>query len=287
MALGVTACSPTPPEPAGPQGILATITTPPPSVGAPRSSPSTSSTTSSSADGWYLALGDSLAAGNQPGGDQKDRGYAGPVLEGVRRDHPGTQLKNLGCSGETTTSMLRGGLCRYPEGSQQAAALAFLKANAATTRLVTLDMGANNVLGCAQKTVDVACATSRTATVAKDLATILGPLHAAAPKVEIVVLTYYNPLLASWRDGPEGQALAKQSQALLGGLNTEITKAATVVGAKVADVAGAFATDDTSGSPEPANVQRICEWTWMCSRDDIHANDAGYAAMATAVLAVR
>lgn len=289
VALGLTGCSGVPQQPAGPEGILATITTPPPSPTArPRPAPSTTSTTAPAPEGWYLALGDSLAAGNQPSGDQPDRGYAGPVLEGLRKTQPGTELKNLGCSGETTSTMLKGGRCKYPENSQVAAAVAFLKANAATTRLITLDMGANNVLGCAKPTaVDQACATSSTATVAKELASILAQLRAAAPKVQIVLLTYYNPILATWREGAQGKAVAQQSQPLLGGLNAEITKAAKVVNAKVADVAGAFATNDTTGSPQPNNVKRICDWTWMCSQNDIHANDAGYAAMAKAVLAAR
>jgi lysophospholipase L1-like esterase len=286
-ALALGACSTA--EPTEPPGAAATSSTASTSVSVPSTTTSTStSTTGAPADGWYLALGDSLAAGLQPTtGDQKTRGYAGPVLEGVRKTQPGTQLTNLGCSGETTTTMLRGGLCRYPEGSQTAAAVAFLKANAATTRLVTLDMGANNVLRCARPAVDQACATSTTATVSTELTSILGQLRAVAPDVEIVLLTYYDPLLAAWRQGPEGQAVAAQSLPLLGALNAQIATVAAAARAKVADVAGAFATSDGSGSPQPTNVTRICDWTWMCSRNDIHANDAGYAAMAAAVLAAR
>jgi hypothetical protein len=102
----------------------------------------------------------------------------------------------------------------------------------------------------------------------------------ADEKAEIVVLTYYNPLLAAWRQGATGQQAASQSKALVARLNASIVAAAGAVGAKVADVAGAFATADGSGSPQPVNVARICAWTWMCSQGDIHANDAGYAAMA-------
>jgi len=286
VALGLAGCSGASPEPTGPEGILATITTPPPSsTPAPR--PAETSTSATPVDGWYLALGDSLAAGNQPSGDQPERGYAGPVLEGLRKTQAGTQLKNLGCTGETTSSMLGGGTCRYPEGSQIAAAVTFLKANAATTRLVTLDIGANNVLPCAKPAVDQACATSSTTRVSKELALILGQIRAAAPNVPIVVLTYYNPLLATWNKGAEGRDLATKSQPLLGSLNTEITKAGKAAGAKVADVAGAFATTNTSGSPQPVNVKRICDWTWMCQAENIHANDAGYAAMAKAVVDAR
>lgn len=256
------------------------------------SAPSTASTTEagSSASGWYLALGDSLAAGFQPTtGDQPTRGYAGAVLEAVQADAPGVTIRNLGCSGETTTSMLRGGRCTYTEGSQLGAAVAFLRANAADTRLVTLDLGANNVLGCARPAPDQACASATTTTVGRDLGRILSKLRAAAPQAKIVVLTYYNPLLASWRQGADGQRLATSTVPLLDGLNASIAAAASGVGARVADVSGAFASSSltASGSSEPVAVQRICAWTWMCSRNDIHANDEGYAAMAQAVIAAR
>src|SRR6478752_10168324 len=72
VALGLAGCSGAAPEPAGPQGIVATITTPPASVtAAPRPAP-TSRTSTAPATGWYVALGDSLAAGMQPTtGDDK------------------------------------------------------------------------------------------------------------------------------------------------------------------------------------------------------------------------
>jgi lysophospholipase L1-like esterase len=282
-----SACS-GPAQPSGPDGVVATLTTPPPTPTSAPPSPSASAPGAPAGDGAYLALGDSLAAGLQPTtGDEPTRGYAGPVLAGLRTTDPGTALTNLGCSGETTSSMRRGGLCRYAEGSQLAAAVAFLRANTGRVRLVTLDIGANNVLRCATPAIDQACATRSSATVASDLAAILGELRAAAPDAPIVVLTYYNPLLAAWRQGAQGQALAAQSQPLLASLNTMITAAATAVQARVADVAGAFETGSDTGTPQPTNVQRICSWTWMCTRNDIHANDDGYAAMAKAVLAAR
>ena len=289
--LGTAGCS-SAPAPTGPDGGGATT----PTRGTTSGSTGPSGTAtggatsgpSGSVDGWYLVLGDSLAAGLQPTtGDEPTRGYAGPVLAGLRQTQPGTGLTNLGCSGETTGSMLRGGLCRYGEGSQLAAATAFLRANAGRIRLVTLDIGANNVLRCSTPAVDQACAASASSAAATDLASILGQLRAAAPDATIVVLTYYNPLLAAYRQGASGQQVAAQSQPLLAGLNRSIAAAAAAVQANVADVAGAFVTTDSTGSPEPANVARICVWTWMCSRGDIHANDAGYAAMAKAVLAAR
>ena len=53
----------------------------------------------------------------------------------------------------------------------------------------------------------------------------------------------------------------------------------------VADVATAFRRTDwtPTASGVPTNVAAICALTWMCSKTDIHANDAGYALMASTV----
>src|ERR687890_545418 len=67
---------------------------------------------SSRATGWYVALGDSLAAGYQPGaGDDKDGGYVGLVLDAKQDTSPKTKLLNLACSGETSTTLVNGGRC--------------------------------------------------------------------------------------------------------------------------------------------------------------------------------
>lgn len=95
------------------------------------------------ATGWYLALGDSLAAGYQPGaGDERDGGYVGDVLATVQESAPKTKLVNLACSGATTVSMVAGDRCAYEEGTQLAQAVEFLHAHGRNTRLVTLDVGA-------------------------------------------------------------------------------------------------------------------------------------------------
>ena len=68
-------------------------------------------------------------------------------------------------------------------------------------------------------------------------------------------------------------------------LNRSLAEVANKTGARIADVSGAFAATDTTGSPLPVNVQRLCDWTWLCRVGDTHPNDAGYAAMARAVIA--
>jgi len=245
------------------------------------------------ATGWYLALGDSLAAGYQPGrGDDRTGGYAGQVRDALQRTSPKTSLVNLGCSGETTSSMVEGGRCAYDEGSQLAQAVAFLHAHARFTRLVTLDIGANDVARCGAQGLPPACVQGGLGSVATNLPVILQQLRAAAPGVPIVVLNYYDPFLAAWLAGPDGQALAQQSVALLGVLNGTIASATEAVRGQVADVATAFHTPDWTlvsvpslGGPVPRNVATVCALTWMCQRQDIHANDDGYAVLAGAVVA--
>ena len=247
------------------------------------------------ATGWYVALGDSLAAGYQPGqGDDKSGGYVGHVLDGVRTDHPKTRLANLSCSGETVVTMVDGGRCGYDEGSQLDQALEFLHAHGRFTRLVTIDIGANDVQRCVDRDplgIDLACVADGLDDVRTLLPKALGELHAAAPQAEIVVLNYYNPFLAAWLTGPSGQALATQSADLQKTLNDIIAGAGASVGAPVADVATAFHSTDwtTVTLPNvgevPTNVATICQLTWMCLLTDIHANDSGYAVMADAVIA--
>ncbi len=251
---------------------------------------------SSNAMGWYLAMGDSLAAGYQPGqGDDKTGGYVGGVLDAVQADTAKTKLVNVACSGETVVTMVAGGRCAYDEGTQLAQAVEFLHAHSRTTRLVTIDIGANDVQRCVSRSplgIDAVCIQQGLGDVQRLLPLVLARLHAAAPGTQIVVANYYNPFLAAYLTGAAGQALAQQSVQLQATLNAIIAGAAASVGADVADVATAFHSTDTTlvtvpalGGPVPTNVATICAWTWMCQLGDIHANDTGYAVMTGAVAA--
>lgn len=244
---------------------------------------------------WYLALGDSLAAGYQPAhdglpaGDHKTEGYAGQVLTDLRANQGKTKLVNLGCSGETTVTMTDGGKCSYDDGSQLAQAVSFLKAHKNKVRMVTLDIGSNDVLHCVSPTtgIDMGCVTGALTRLQQNLPDILGQLRAASPQTRIVVLNYYDPILAAWLVG--GESEAKLSLMLLGAINAGIADAAKGVNASTADVAGAFSSNDWTlttvpGLGEiPTNVARICEWTWMCTQQNIHPNDTGYGVLADAV----
>jgi lysophospholipase L1-like esterase len=268
-----------------PGATAATRTAPPPTAAA-----------GSHATGWYLAMGDSLAAGYQPGqGDDKAGGYVGGVLDAVRTATPKTKLVNVACSGETVVTMVSGGRCAYEEGTQLAQAVEFLHAHSRTTRLVTIDIGANDVQRCVSRNplgIDLACVQAGLADVQRLLPQVLGQLHAAAPDARIVVANYYNPFLAAYLTGAAGQALAQQSVALQAALNGILAASAATVGAEVADGSTAFRSTVTApvnvpalGGAVPTNVATICAWTWMCQLGDIHANDTGYAVMAGAVVA--
>ncbi len=242
----------------------------------------------------YLALGDSLAAGYQPGrGDDRTGGYVGRVLAGLDTSHRPTELVNLACSGETAASMVAGGHCDiYPMGSQLDEAVAYLEAHPGRTSVITVDIGANDVQRClAGASIDTVCIASGMAAVHTNLRVIFDRLRDAAPQARIVALNYYDPFLAAWLLGPTGQALATSSLDLADQLNTEIERAAKRDRVQVADVAKAFrshtwrvVSDPVLGSV-PKNVQLVCAWTWMCVAGDIHATDSGYAVLSATVLA--
>src|SRR5580658_1421750 len=96
---------------------------------------------------YYVSLGDSLAQGVQPDpasgqSVETDRGYVDDLFAHYSAQFPGhLHLVKLGCAGETTTSMLTGAgsPCTYPQGSQLAAAVAFITAHRSEVTLITID----------------------------------------------------------------------------------------------------------------------------------------------------
>ncbi|WP_406830051.1 SGNH/GDSL hydrolase family protein [Pedococcus sp. KACC 23699] len=241
--------------------------------------------------GYYLALGDSLAAGFQNGVDHRTEGYVGAVRKAVDKRHQGpTELVNLACSGETTTTMLDGGGCTYDRGTQLAEAEKFLHDHAGQVQLVTLDIGGNDVARCGFGGLKPSCTTPALATLSGNLPQITSRLRKAAPGVQVVVLNYYDPFLVLDLLGSSG--LGQTSVTELAKVNGVIAKSARTSSAQVADVASAFQTTVrtpmtvTDIGKVPTNLARILQWTWMAPpRFDFHANDTGYAVMARAVVA--
>jgi lysophospholipase L1-like esterase len=244
---------------------------------------------------YYLALGDSLAAGYQPLSplDRTD-GYVWQLHDKLSAADPKLSLENLGCGGETTGTLLHGGICDYPgQDSQLAAAERFLHAHKDKVTLITVDIGGNDLNRCAREgAIDPACVQSALAALTVNLTEILARLRAIAPQTPIIGMTYYNPYLAAWLTGPAGKALAQQSIQVSAVFNGILSSVYAGANARVADVAGAFSsTDLVTQVPLPGvglvplPVARICMWTWMCAKTDIHANTTGYAVIADAYLA--
>src|SRR5215472_5541899 len=202
---------------------------------------------------YYLALGDSLSQGVQPdasGASVRTRsGYADQLYTVLRSRQPGLRLVKLGCPGETTVTMIHGGICSYTDGSQLAAATRFLRAHRGGVSLVTLDIGANDPNSCiTQPSVGklAACAGSSVPRAAGNLGTILRRLRGAGPHARIMAMNYYLPALAAWRNGMGGQLLARGSEPVATGYNALLTRVYNSFGVRVADVSGAFRTSDFS-----------------------------------------
>jgi len=242
-----------------------------------------------------VSLGDSLAAGVQPIGDpadlyRTDAGYAEQLLAIAQARSPKVALVKLGCPGETTTTLIAGGICSYAHGSQLDEAVSFLRAHRGQVAFVTIDIGANDFPCQAAE-----CVPAGAAAIQANLPGILTALRAAAgPDVPIVGMTIYNPFLALWFSGPEGQAYARASASqLLGPVNGLLRAIYEGSGDGVADIERAFSSNDfdtlvslPGAGTVPLNVARICMWTWVCAPapygPDNHANAEGYGVIARA-----
>lgn len=241
---------------------------------------------------YYVSLGDSLAAGYQP--DVRTNtsvSYTDQLFAQLKQHDPTLVHIKLGCSGETTETMIDGGICSYPgAASQLDAADRFLRAHRGAVRYVTLDIGANDVDGCLSPAgIDQACTAKGVATVAAQVPQIAKALRRAGGGTpRYAGMNYYDPFLAVWLTGAPGQALAQQSVGLSTVLNGVIAKGLTRHGFALADVSTAFSTNDFTDQVTlpglgavPLNVARICAWTWECTPyHDIHATPTGHAVIA-------
>lgn len=267
-----------------------------PAASSASASPSASPTSSESASAGgsgplYLALGDSLAAGYQPGGAElRDSAY--PALAAARLGREGADLtvENISCSGESTASFLEGGTCDYAGGSQMAEAESVLEKNRGNVGLVTIDIGGNDLRRCIDRslTVDESCVAEGLDSVRTNLPTILERLRdAAGEDVPILVLGYYNPFLAASYLG-EGQSQLPAATRGYTALDRSIRAAATEAGAVPVPLNAAFKLDDETptefgGREVPTNVAQVCTLTYICTAFDIHLTDEGAAVVGRVV----
>jgi lysophospholipase L1-like esterase len=249
-----------------------------------------------------VALGDSLSKGVQPNARgvsvETSDGYANQLFTALHQSEPALRLADFGCPGETTASMVRGGICAYRAGSQLTAAAGFLRAHRGRVSLITVDIGANDLNFCltaANIPHFGSCISKSLATTTANLTKIMTEVRAVGGHARIIAMNYYLPELAEWRKGFLGQLLARAAEVAATSYNNVLTKVYNRFGIRVADVFGAFHTSDF-GNPVtvpgygrlPRNVAAICQWTWQCAGPprgpNQHANQAGYSVIAHAFM---
>jgi lysophospholipase L1-like esterase len=241
---------------------------------------------------YYLALGDSITYGIQPdkpaavAPSAYDTGYVDVVAARLRKRSPGIAVVNYGCPGESTVTFRRGGCPWLAEGrklhdafrgSQLAAAVSFLRAHPGEVSPITVTLFGNDWFPVLLDRCkgEVACARKRapgaTASFASRLTSILQRLRAAAPTAEIVVTGAWNPV-------PDHLA---QLKAVYRSFDASIARAAAASQARVAKTLPVF---NPPGSVR-AQQARLCAFSFICSKGDPHPTNAGYRALANAVIA--
>lgn len=252
---------------------------------------------------FVVAIGDSLAAGDQPNAAGDDRptpaGYANVLARRLSRVWPGLSAVKLSCGGATTSSIMNTSNCRGRQGSQLAQAESFLGEHRGQVKLVTIDVGDNDVERCVHavnQTIDNGCLSRGRSTISTNLPKIVAAIQkAAGPNVAVVGVVDYDQYLATWLDGHPGRVFAVRTVPVIDSLNALMASVYGQAGVPVADGGARFATTDLrsrrrlpGAGSVPNAVYRVCRWTWACSGPPInfddHANAAGYGQLAQAVL---
>ena len=237
----------------------------------------------SSRGDFYLSLGDSLAQGYQPiGGPLKsgnappgyNHGYADELFKLTRERYEQLQEVKLGCGGETTTTLrFGGGFYSYEQGSQLDAAAAFLEEHGGERSPSSRSTSAGTTCWVA------GVGDRRKPPGNRRHAAGCGRAERADRRDELLRPIRRARLVrnAKPRCPRVGGREHRRVQRLPRGHLRHIS-------ASRWPTSSAFSLTDVTIQPSelPLNVQRACEWTWMCSIGDIHANSEGYAVIARA-----
>ncbi|MHB8148412.1 MAG: SGNH/GDSL hydrolase family protein [Vulcanimicrobiaceae bacterium] len=248
----------------------------------------------------YLALGDSLAYGMQIGHLKQEiaaghvtassfnTGYVNLIAEKLESTNPGLRVVDLGCPAETSSSFINGpcgfattgkpfGHTPLPmhvqySGAQLTEALSYLRNKNDDVKLITLDLGINDL-----RAIELKCTVASTfekclqsgwpavsKTVESNLHTVLSELRSAAPHTKILVMTYYNWLAIAH---PRSNQQVKE-------LNGIITKEAHAFNAGTVHLFSAFnAAADGNAT--------LCKLSLICGpTKDLHPTNAGYELIA-------
>lgn len=255
--------------------------------------------TGSAANGTYLALGDSVAFGYVPPNAVPAPKYLDahsfigyPEYLAQQLDE---RVSNASCPGETTASMLVAGAqsngCEnspgspvgystlYPlhvqyQGTQMDYALHYLAAHN-HTRLITIDIGANDVFLCQETTLDHCSSGAELLGVANEIAANLGTIFhdlrvVAGYSGPIVALTYYS---LSYSD-PAAVAGTQFLDSVIAGVTTAF-------GGTVADGFAAFRGPSLAFGGDPCAAGLLIKLPdGTCN---IHPSPAGARLLAAAI----
>jgi lysophospholipase L1-like esterase len=251
----------------------------------------------------YLALGDSLAQGVQREGGvfgTTREGYPDGLAERLRAAGTPVTLSRIGCSGATVGSLMDAGRdCgpaaptpppyanRDSDTSQLAYAEQYLRARGDRPTLLTIDIGANDLVGCAG--ADPAGVRSCFAQGLPDVRTRLREVarrlqDAAGPRTVLAAMTYYDPAVALVRSPLAREAALAFHRVVREQANPTIRRTFAAEGFVVARVDRAFGSD---GPATDATIDTTCRLTRLCAAGaDFHPNAEGYARIADAFLEV-
>src|SRR5215469_486425 len=257
----------------------------------------------SAGTGTYLALGDSVAFGYVPpqavpAPDYFDASsFVGYPEDAAQALH--LQVSNASCPGETTASFFVPGAqsngcenspgssvgyrTEFPlhvqyKGTQLQYALEYLALHRHTTRLVTIDIGANDVFLCQETTADACASPAEVQAVLKKIQLNLAIIYALIRDVAryhgpLVALTYYS---LSYSD-PTQVAGTEE-------LNAAIASVTEKFGGKIANGFAAFEGPSLAAGGSPCAAGLLIKLPdGTCN---IHPSPAGHQLLAEAIEAV-
>jgi hypothetical protein len=259
---------------------------------------------------YYVSVGDSYAAGNQPTpsawAHRDSNGFAYQVVKLARAKGYRFDLLNFGCGGATTTSVLQQVGCAvenpgpettsYPTQTQEAAATRFISRHRGHIGLISVSIGGNDLLACDTAAQLLSCAKGVLDVVKPNLTTLLRALrHSAGPGVPIVGTTYPDIFLGSYLSPAQSRKrLAVLSVGEFRNLFNPALKAAySGVGGSFVDVTkatGAYTpfsqtTSYGRSGRVPIAVADVCVLTYYCRLGDVHPTTLGYKVMAGLIVA--
>lgn len=231
--------------------------------------------------GYFISAGDSQAKGvvDTPQGPKFTPGYNSAVRRSLGS---GTKLINLGCSGATTTEFIKGGKCQghtplYAGKSTQFRALkALVKNQGKRVKVVTLNVGANNIIPCIDylaAAINYGCLAAAFELIKKDMTRVTQQVKSVAHSgTKLVCMGYYNPLVVL-----PNQQVAEESRVFANQLNLNVRGICWRHGWRFADIPSTFGASLGLAGERG----RICELTAACDfPPGVHPNALGYKRMA-------